>query len=140
MGFFGNLFGGLSKDEKLGRIKLLYLLAGRDGEISYSERRVIGIVLESLGLSTADEKQVLEELKNGNSSLYLPRSNKEKAETLYELVKLMLIDGKIDPDEMDFCKRVAMDMGANPQVIDELANDLQENEVFQIMVRAFNHQ
>ena len=105
MGFFGDLFNSEEKQEKkakLSRIKLLLMLSNVDGEISAVERGFIFAAADILGFNNQDVLKVTKELMNGDGGVYIPKDSDKAFDLLRDLVKLMLIDGEMHPNEIHF--------------------------------------
>jgi hypothetical protein len=117
-----DIFDGSEKKKRLSHIKNLLILAGRDGEITKDEMNLIFTIAVEKGLSPEEFNRIVE--RPESVSFYPPNTYKERIDQLIDLVRLMMIDGEIDEDEMIFCKTVAEKLGFNHRIIDKIVNDI----------------
>ncbi len=113
-----------SKSEKLNYLKVLMELSKIDGEIRDEELKVIEYVAQTLGLEQ-------DEIREVHGLLYapieLPTEDDYKTELLNDLVMVMVSDSKIDIEELLFCKRIAVQLGVQPQTVNDSIELLLEN-------------
>jgi hypothetical protein len=117
-----DIFDGSEKKKRLSHIKNLLILSGRDGKVTEDEFELIFSIAVEKGLSPEEFNRILE--RPESVSFYPPNSYKERIDQLFDLVRLMMIDGEIDEDEMIFCKTVAEKLGFNHRIIDKIVNDI----------------
>jgi uncharacterized membrane protein YebE (DUF533 family) len=84
----------------------LIMMARSDDNIDKREVETILRIGKERGFT---ENQVKDFLRSDETSLKLisPESNLEKFEQLYDLTQVMMADGIIEDDEMNFCTRFA---------------------------------
>lgn len=98
-------------------LAILIELANRDGEIDASERRLIHQIGQA---HDHDEEEINELIKNTPAINYGKLSNDERFEMLYDLVRLMKVDGKIFDEEILYCLDVARKLGYPMEAVMEL--------------------
>jgi len=123
------LFDFFKKDETENTdknyLKQLIKVAMSDGNIDDKESAFINKIAKKFELSNAD----IEEIKINLPDIKFqePGSSKERFQMVFDLVWLMLIDGNIDVNEIHICSRVAMKMGYEPQIVEDLVNAIKNN-------------
>lgn len=90
-------------------IKGLVALAKCDNKIAKSEIECIYKIGEKKGLSRTDIYSIMRENQSGK--LIIPESMDDRFEMLYDMIDVMLADGIIDDQEMDFCIDLAEKLG-----------------------------
>lgn len=98
-------------------LAILIELANRDGEIDESEIKLIHQIAKA---HNHTEEEVNELIENTPTIDYDKLSNDERFEMLYDLVRLMKVDGKIFDDEILYCLDVARKLGYPMEAIMEL--------------------
>ena len=98
-------------------LSILIELANRDGEIDESELKLI----HQIGLAHNHTEEEINELIAHTPSIdYDQLSSDERFEMLYDLVRLMKVDGKIFDDEILYCLEVARKLGYPMEAVMEL--------------------
>ena len=98
-------------------LSILIELANRDGEIDESERKLI----HQIGLAhNHTEEEIADLIANTPPIEYDELSNDERFEMLYDLVRIMKVDGKIFDDEILYCLDVARKLGYPMEAVMEL--------------------
>ncbi|WMJ73079.1 TerB family tellurite resistance protein [Cytophagaceae bacterium ABcell3] len=95
-------------------LRNLIALAKTDGFMSDSEIEYIFRVGDKMGLKYEDTQAVLEDV-----SVYdfvKPSNDDERFNEIFNLVQLMLVEGKIEDAEMDFCIEIARKSGVRPAI------------------------
>lgn len=105
-----------TKKEKVQKSNLKHLvaLAKADGFISDSEVDFIYKAGEKSGLKEDEVTYVLE-----NSELIeftSPVNDSERFEQIFNVVELMVADGQIEDEEMDFCIELALKLGVRKAI------------------------
>lgn len=100
-----------SKKVKANRehVKGLVALAKCDNKIAKSEIECIYKIGEKKGLSRTDIYDIIRE--NYTGKVIIPESIDARFEMLYDMIEVMLADGVIDDQEMDFCVDLAEKLG-----------------------------
>jgi len=99
------------------RLRTLIALASADGELVERERQFI------ISIGLANHMMVAEILPLFNSQSETVQNlvaDGDKEELLFQLVKLMQIDGKVYQTEMKFCARVAARLGFREEAVFEV--------------------
>ena len=108
-------------------LKQLIKVAMCDGTIDEKENKFINKIAGKFNLSDEDINDIKSNLQN--IKFREPQSAKARFQMVFDLVWLMLIDGNIDVNEIHICSRVAMKMGYEPQIVEDLVNAIQNNLV-----------
>lgn len=98
-------------------LAILIELANRDGEIDESELRLIHHIGQA---HNHTEDEINELIKNTPTIDYDKLTNDERFEMLYDLVRLMKVDGKIFDEEILYCLDVARKLGYPMEAVMEL--------------------
>lgn len=98
-------------------LSILIELAYRDGEIDEREHRLIHQIGEAHGI---DQEEIAELIESPPNIDYDQLSNDERFEMLYNLVRLMKVDGKIFDEEILYCLDVAKRLGYPMEAVMEL--------------------
>ena len=101
------------KIKKMSHVKNMVIMAQKDGLIAGSESQLIDQVGTSLGLTTSEIDWVIRDYDQ--IPQFIPESSEEKLGHLYSLVKLMLIDGDINKEELKYCGLAAIKVGLKEQ-------------------------
>ncbi len=117
MGLF-SVFDNYANDRKRSHLKNLIEIALADGAFDESEMALVKEIAIKLELTEND----IEEIRKNPESVKFtpPSSEKLKIEQLNELVKLMIVDTKIDEEEVKVCKNLAIKLNLAPNIIDDL--------------------
>lgn len=108
--FMLTIFESKKVREEKSHLRNLILLANADGELSKAEVDVIFKIGESRGLKK-EEITVLFEEELMKESIMVPDNDTERFNQLFDLVTVMLADGKVEDNEIDFCIEVAEGLG-----------------------------
>ena len=108
--------------DKLNHIKNLFIIGKSDGNLSEDEIQVISDIAKLHQLSAKDVSYIL----NAKSKIEfsLPTTFTDRLTLLYDTVLLMVIDLKIHQNEKQICHDLAKKFEFNPQIIDELTEDI----------------
>ena len=98
-------------------LAILIELANRDGEIDDSELRLINQIGQA---HNHTEEEINELIKNTPTIDYDKLTDDERFEMLYDLVRLMKVDGKIFDEEILYCLDVARKLGYPMEAVMEL--------------------
>ncbi|MFN3405467.1 MAG: TerB family tellurite resistance protein [Cytophagaceae bacterium] len=109
--FFGNKNRRKYKDH----IKNLIALARVDGIVSEPERDYIFKVGLKAGFKEEEIDEILHEAPN--LEFKIPVNDGERFDQIFELVQLMLTDGVIEDNEMDFCIEMAEKLGFRKAIV-----------------------
>lgn len=118
------IFDGRNKKERLSHMRNLIVLSLSDNTPSREEFEIITKVGARIGLEEADLKRILE--RPESIDFIAPQNDDERIEQLYEMVAVMMVDGKIDSREVDYCKSIAIKLGFMPEVIDDMVAELMD--------------
>lgn len=108
---------------KKGHLSNLVLLGLADGALDPRELELIVTIGLHIGLSETEVRQILGD--PSKHALKIPTSEKLRLTLLYDYVLVMLVDGKVEPTEKDFCRKMARSLGFDPdEVIPKIIADL----------------
>ena len=117
---------GFFENEQAKKIKghLLNLaaLAKADGHIDAREMAFITAVGKKNGISAADVQALVSGAKGTSSDL--PTTDGERFDQIYDLVEMMLADGIVDDNEMDFCIDMATKLGFRKAIVGVLVRKI----------------
>jgi uncharacterized tellurite resistance protein B-like protein len=104
-----------SKKTEKSHLRNLIALAKADGRISEGELELINKAASKLGLKQSEVNGLLEVVTE--KDLSIPSNDSERFDQIFELVQLMMADGKIEDSEMDFCILIAEKMGFRKAIV-----------------------
>ena len=124
MAFFG-LFKKEDESSDKNYLKQLLRVAMSDGNVDEKEFEFINKIASKFDV-TAEE---LEEIKSNLQDIKFkePATSKLRFQMVFDLVWIMLIDEEIDVSEIHICSRIAMKLGYEPQIVENLVNAIQNN-------------
>ena len=113
-------------------LKNLILLAMADGSLSPSECEVIYKIGAVRGLKEDEISELFENRQSEDKTeLGTPLTDTERYDQLFDLVTVMLADGKVADSEMDFCINVAQGLGFSKAfsgvIVNKIAMGLSNN-------------
>ncbi|WP_321827222.1 tellurite resistance TerB family protein [Maribacter dokdonensis] len=124
---FQELFESFDKKKRKSHFKNLLAVAMADGNLDNIEFDYIMQLADKCYMSRDEVKRVLDFPEA--ITFHPPKTNRERFDQMYDLVTVMLIDGRIDDREMQLCKVFAMKLGFKPAIVDKLVLDLIDNAV-----------
>ncbi|RLZ09759.1 hypothetical protein [Faecalibacter macacae] len=107
---------------KLNLIKNLILLGKSDNNLSEQEIDIITQIAKHHQLTYKDIDYIVS--NSDKIPFSIPSTFTERLAALYDLVVLMVSDFKIHENEKKFCMDLAKKYDFNPQIIDELIEDV----------------
>ena len=119
---------GFFENEQAKKIKghLCHLaaLAKADGHIDEREMSCIITVGKKNGMAAAEVRKIVAGNTNGISEL--PSTDSERFDQIYDLVEMMLSDGIVDENEMDFCIMMAEKLGFRKAIVGVLVRKISQ--------------
>jgi uncharacterized membrane protein YebE (DUF533 family) len=114
------------ENEQTKRIKSHILnlgaLAKIDGHVDSAEMNYIIAIGKKNGLK---QEEVRSLLANANSARFeMPATDSERFDQIYDLVEMMLADGIVDDNEMDFCIEMASKLGFKKAIVGVLVRKI----------------
>jgi uncharacterized tellurite resistance protein B-like protein len=107
---------GLKKDKlNKGNLKNLIALAKADGVIADSELKMLYAVGKKLGMKEDDVNAAIQD--SSKIEYKVPNNDAERFDHLYELIEMMLVDGAIEENEIDFCIEISENLGFKKSVV-----------------------
>jgi|GEM_PF-245720 uncharacterized tellurite resistance protein B-like protein len=129
MGIFDkikNQFDSSELKSKKSHIRNLYAIAMADGRLENSEFEfILQIGQRKLFLDGETIRSVINNIED--VSFYVPKTINERLNLLEDYVKITIIDGNINQNEINVCKQIAINFGFRPVVIDKLFNHILNN-------------
>lgn len=111
--------------KKQSHIKNLIEVALADGVIDNDE---IILLLNVAGRMKVTEQQVDEIKANLHAIKFIsPSRAKERFHQVYDLVCMMMANGRIDPKELELCKSLALKLGYMPLIVDDFIKIIEKN-------------
>lgn len=116
------LFKSREEKARLSNVKNLLSLAMIDGTVEKMELAAIAAIAVRDNIDPKD----IEKMLKGKSKVkfVVPDTQKEKERYLMDMVKLMMVDGDIHDNELNFCKLIATQFGYRHEVIDAMVLDI----------------
>ena len=116
------------------KINLLIQLANADGHFDVKEKAFIKDLLAERGV---DHKKLEAIEKNALNEIH---TIVDKEQALYWALQLAKVDGVLHPDELAFCKAVALKLKFAPGVVEAYSNkELPEFSVFKKEIDPFKN-
>lgn len=117
---------GFFESEETKKIKShltnLAALAKVDGHMDSSEFDFIISIGTRHGMKSEDVRNLLSNAKKQQPTL--PSNDSERFDQIYDLVEMMLADGIVDENEMDFCIQMATRLGFKKSVVGVLVRKI----------------
>jgi uncharacterized membrane protein YebE (DUF533 family) len=114
------------ENEQVKRVKShiqnLGALAKIDGHVDSSEMKFIISIGKKNGMKAEEVRALL--ANNNFSNFVLPENDSDRFDQIYDLVEMMLADGIIDDNEMDFCIEMAEKLGFRKAVVGVLVRKI----------------
>lgn len=108
--------------DKLNHIKNLFIIGKSDGILNEKEIQLISDIAKHHQLSAKEVSYILNEHTKFEFSL--PSTFTDRLTLLYDTVLLMVVDLEIHVNEKVLCIDLAKKFEFNPQIIDELTEDI----------------
>jgi len=117
---------GLFESEETKKLKShitnLGALAKIDGHVDPSEINFIIAIGTKHGMRASEVKSLLAD--SSKITPQLPSNDSERFDQIYDLVEMMLADGIVDENEMDFCIHMATRLGFKKAVVGVLVRKI----------------
>lgn len=101
------------------QISILIHLSKADNIIAQEEHELILFIADGLGIDKEATLTLIENPKPVPVLKALPSD--EKTQYLFNIIKMMKVDGKVHKNEVRFCEKVAVNLGYTPGVIADLS-------------------
>lgn len=117
MGLF-SVFENNEQNRKKSHLKNLIELALADGNMDDVELRLLKDIAARLDMTMED----IEDIRKYPEHIKFtpPSSDKAKVKQISDLVKMMIADRKIEPNEVKLCKSLAIKLNLAPNIVDDL--------------------
>ncbi len=133
-----SLFGSKKVAQNESHLKNLILMARSDNSIDQSEVEVIIKIGKERGFSEVEIKDFL--TSSEKNKLIIPEGDQEKFDQLYDLTLVMMADGIIEEDEMDFVTSFANKLGFRKtssafivtKILEGLEQQLNKTDIFDL--------
>lgn len=116
------LFKTREEKVRLSNVKNLITLAMADGNVDRKELAAIAAVSVRDNIDPKDIERMLK--GKDKVKFVIPSTQNEKVRHLTDMVKLMMVDGKIHDNELELCKLLAIEYGYRHEVIDAMMLDI----------------
>lgn len=110
------------KNEGIGQVKNLIMLALADGKASESELALIAAIASREQLTQEQLDNLIDHPET--VKIELPEDEATKLRYLEDMVGLMMIDGDLNEQEMAMCKIYAIALGYEPQTVEKMLVDI----------------
>jgi uncharacterized tellurite resistance protein B-like protein len=123
-------------------LNVMVQLAKIDGKVASTEYEFIKRIAKDNGIQESEVKRLFDDNENKIQIGSLPEDR--KFDYIYNLTKLMEIDGTIRIEEYKFCNRIANKLGYRESVLTDLiyhvqANKGQDRDMVRIKEKARKH-
>jgi uncharacterized tellurite resistance protein B-like protein len=119
-----DLFNSYDKKKRRSHFKNLFSVARADGDVDRAEMDLVIGLAEKFHMSTDEVTRIIRNPED--IALVTPKTAEERMEHLYDLITVMMIDGRIDEKELFLCKSLAVKLGCREETVDSLLRDLIE--------------
>ncbi len=116
------IFNGYDKRKRRSHFRNLFAVARVDGVLCREEMDLVISLAEKFEMSPAGVTKILKNPDSGK--LVLPKTSRERIEHLYDLVTVMVVDGRIDEREVFLCESLAAKMGCREGVPGPLIQEM----------------
>jgi uncharacterized membrane protein YebE (DUF533 family) len=113
--FMLTLFDTKKSKLQKSHLKNLINLAKADGVITDTEKDYILKAGEKHGFKLTELESMIQE--TSNEEIKIPANDTERFDQIFDLVQMMLADGSIDDNEMDFCIVMAEKLGFRKAIV-----------------------
>jgi len=114
------------ENEQVKRVKNhimnLGALAKVDGHIDPTELNYIILIGQKNGMKPDEVKSLI--ANSGTIKQILPENDSERFDQIYDLVEMMLADGIVDDNEMEFCMEMAAKLGFRKAIVGVLVRKI----------------
>jgi uncharacterized membrane protein YebE (DUF533 family) len=97
-------------------------LAKVDGHLDASELNYIIAIGQRNGFKPDEVKNLI--ANSGANHFHLPDNDSERFDQIYDLVEMMLADGIVDDNEMEFCMEMAAKLGFRRAIVGVLVRKI----------------
>jgi uncharacterized membrane protein YebE (DUF533 family) len=97
-------------------------LAKVDGHLDSSELQYIIAIGQKNGFKAEEVKSLI--ANSHHSHFHIPENDSERFDQIYDLVEMMLADGIVDDNEMEFCMEMAAKLGFRRDIIGVLVRKI----------------
>jgi uncharacterized tellurite resistance protein B-like protein len=119
-GFFDN-----EQAKKIkGHLFNLAALAKADGHVDDREMNFIITIGKKNGVSASEVRKIISGNATHNSDL--PHTDSERFDQIFDLVDMMLADGRVDQTELDFCVDMAEKLGFRKNIVGVLVRKISQ--------------
>lgn len=119
-----DLFNRTAKKKRRSHFKNLFAVARADGDVDRAEMDLVIGLAEKFHMSTEEVTKIIRD--PDAVPMVTPKTPQERLEHLYDLITVMMVDGKIDEKELFLCKSLGVKLGCEETEIDSLVRDLIE--------------
>lgn len=113
----------ISLQENYNRVRNLIQMAKRDGQVNVAELTFIVWVSQKLGIS----KSELDELSQEEGNYSYPITEEQRKDILFDLIKVMYVDGIVAESELELCEDLANQMNLDKEKTAKLISHIKDN-------------
>ncbi len=118
------LFNSYDKKKRRSHFKNLFAVARADEVVCREEMDLVASLAQKFQMSTPEVTHILRNPDDGD--LVMPKTPLERMEHLYDLVGVMLADGRIDEREVFLCQSLAAKMGFREGITGPMIGEMME--------------
>ena len=113
------IFKSFSKKKKLSHFRNLAAMANTDNHFDDNEKKLLSSLAKKYDISDSEIEMVLSE---DSINFIQPTKLKDKLEQIFQLVLMMLADGKVLPEEKSYCVTCCQNLDLHDHVADDMLN------------------
>ncbi|MDP2103557.1 MAG: TerB family tellurite resistance protein [Candidatus Gracilibacteria bacterium] len=135
MGLFDFFAGNTSQDKNQSYLKNLIAVAMADGELDDKEAQALMQVATRLGISEGKVRGIIAQHKT--IQFVLPKDPKDRVRQLWDLLLIVLVDGRVEERELAILERFALKLHLRSAIASALVRRLQEWSVTDASIETF---
>lgn len=124
MGLFDFFSGNALEDKNQSYLKNLIAVAMADGELDNKEAQALMQVATRLGISEAEVRDII--AQHNSIQFILPKDPKDRVRQLWDLLLIVLVDGRVEERELAILERFTLRLRLRPAVATALVRRLGE--------------
>ena len=103
-------------------VKNLITVAMADGEVEENEWDLLVEIAKALGATDAEIRNI----QDHPESIHFipPKKYDDKVQQVSDLVAVMTVDGRINPRELELCKKISLKLDILPRMVDDIVSDM----------------
>lgn len=117
----------MEKQKALNYFQNLYLVAVADGKLADEEKKILVKFSQNMGINAREASEIMLNIRFRD--FVIPEDSTEQMMQFTEIVKMMMSDGTIHPEEFNLCKRYAEKIGKSEITLNRLIDNIKAEKV-----------